>query len=308
MSKIIVTHKSPDLDAITSVWLLKRFLPEWSSAKFDFVPAGQKLSGHYKKEGDVVEVIGSNEIIHVDTGLGALDHHQFQDETICAASVVLEYVRSQPDNILDKDDFTPAALEKIIDLVIDEDHFQQVFYADNASYLREFTFVGILDGLKLQQSMYDDKILEMGMLCLDALVLSFVSRVEAEEELENKGKKFTTKWGDAIAFETVNDTVMKIAQIKGYAVVVRQDPSNHLLRIKAQPRMRKDKKYNGDGQKERDIDLTPVYEIVKEKDPYASWFLHASKRMLLNGSSKNPNTIPTKFSIDEVIEILQSVK
>ncbi len=305
--KIIVTHKSPDLDAVTSVWLLKRFLPEWKDAKVDFVPAGQKLSGHYKKEGEAIEVIGSNEVIHVDTGLGVLDHHQFQDETICAASLVFDYVRNQSDNTIDTNTATESALEKIIDLVIDEDHFQQVFYADSASYLREFTLIGVLDGLKLQQPVYDEKILEIGMLCLDALLLSFISRVEAEEEFENKGKKFKTKWGDAIAFETVNDTVMKIAQIKGYAVVVRQDPANHLLRIKAQPRMRKDKKYTGDGQKERDIDLTPVYTIVKEKDPYASWFLHASKRMLLNGSSKNPHTVPTKFTLDEVIEILKSV-
>lgn len=306
--KIIVTHKSPDLDAITSVWLLKRFVPEWSSAKVDFVPAGQKLSGHYKKEGEAIEVIGNNEVIHVDTGLGALDHHQFQDETICAASIVLTYIRNLPNNTLNEQEYALAALEKIVDLVIDEDHFQQVFYADSASYLREFTLVGILDGLKLQKPAYDDKILEMGMQCLDALLLSFISRVEAEEEIKSNGKKFKTKWGDAIAFETVNDTVMKVAQINGYAVVVRQDPSNHLLRIKALPRMRKDKIYNGEGQKERDIDLTPVYDIVREQDPYASWFLHASKRMLLNGSSKNPNTVPTKFTIDEVIEILQSVK
>ncbi len=306
MSKIIVTHKSPDLDAVTSVWLLKRFLPGWENAKVEFVPAGQKYSGYYKKEGEAIEVVGSNSIIHVDTGLGALDHHQFQDETICAASIVLNYVRNQEGNKIEEQKLASEALDKLVDLVIDEDHFQQVFYPDSDSYLREFTLVGILDGLKLQQSVTDIKIIEIGMLCLDALLLSFISRVEAEQEFENKGKKFKTKWGDAIAFETVNDTVMKVAQLKGFSVVVRQDSSNHLLRIKAHPRMRSDKKYASGGQKETDIDLTGVYETVREQDPYASWFLHASKRMLLNGSSKNPNTVPTKLNLEEVIEILES--
>lgn len=306
--KLIVTHKSPDLDAVTSVWLIKKFLPEWKDAKTEFVPAGQKYQGHYKKEGDVIEVVGNNHIIHVDTGLGKLDHHQFQDETICAASLTFDYVNEQEDNTLKEYKYGFEALEKIIDLVIDEDHFQQVFYQDSDSYLREFTFVGILDGLKLQNTVNDHKIVEIAMQCLDALFLSFISRVEAEAEFEQTGRRFKTKWGDAIAFETVNDTVMKVAQLKGYSVVVRQDPSSHLVRIKSLPRKRPDKNFHDSAQKEIDIDLTPVYEILKEKDQYASWFLHASKRMLLNGSSKNPNTIPTKLELDEIVKLLESIE
>ncbi|HRN96607.1 MAG TPA: DHH family phosphoesterase [Candidatus Levybacteria bacterium] len=296
MSKIIVTHTSPDLDAVTSVWLLKRFLPEWANAKVAYVPAGQQLENNSEE----------HEILHVDTGMGELDHHQFQDETICAASIVRDYVLKQPDTTLTEQSKI-TALDHIIDLVIDEDHFQQVFYPDSDSYIREFTLVGILDGMKLQPGIDDDHIIARGMEALDALLLSFESRVTAEEELKN-GKTFSTKWGDAIACETVNDTVMKLAQIKGYSVVVRLDPSSHLLRIKAWPRMRSDKKHTSSIPKERDIDLTPVYTIVKEKDPYASWFLHASKRMLLNGSSKNPNSISTKLEIDEIIEILKSIQ
>ena len=56
-----------------------------------------------------------------------------------------------------------------------------------------------------------------------------------------------------------------------------------------------------------DIDLTPVYEKVKELDPEASWFLHASKRMLLNGSSKNPEMRGSKLSLDEVIDVLKNI-
>lgn len=303
MAKIIVTHMAPDLDAVTSVWLLKKYLPSWRDAKVQFVPAGQKLGGLDANEDTVIEKYSGDEVIHVDTGMGALDHHQFQDETKCAASIVYDYVRTQPDTLL-RDESEIKALNHIIDLVIDEDHFQQVFHDDSASYLREFTLVGILDGMKLQEGISDTQILQKGMESLDALILSFQSRVQAEDELKD-GKVFSTKWGDAIALETVNDTVMKLAQIKGYSVAVRLDPASHLLRIKAWPRMRKDKQY--ENVQEKDIDLTPVYTIVKERDPYASWFLHASKRMLLNGSAKNPQSIPTKLEMDDIIDILKSL-
>ena len=41
--KIIVTHNSPDWDAITAVWLIKRFLPNWENAEVQFVPAGDRI-------------------------------------------------------------------------------------------------------------------------------------------------------------------------------------------------------------------------------------------------------------------------
>ena len=85
--KIIVTHNSPDWDAITSVWLLKRFLPGWEKAVVEFVPAGEKSekrnpSASLRARGlenrieEAIEKVGDEEIVHVDTGLGPLDHHQ----------------------------------------------------------------------------------------------------------------------------------------------------------------------------------------------------------------------------------------
>ena len=51
--KIIVTHASPDWDAITSIWLLKRFLPGWNTAEIRFVPAGERLkSSEFRIEAD----------------------------------------------------------------------------------------------------------------------------------------------------------------------------------------------------------------------------------------------------------------
>ena len=92
--KIIVAHNAPDLDAVTSIWLLKRFLPGWEEAKLEFVPAGTRKDGSHANElTDPIEKIGENEVIHVDTGLGPLDHHQTSDDKVCGASLTWDFVR-----------------------------------------------------------------------------------------------------------------------------------------------------------------------------------------------------------------------
>jgi hypothetical protein len=55
-----------------------------------------------------------------------------------------------------------------------------------------------------------------------------------------------------------------------------------------------------------DIDLSAVYEVFKTKDPAATWFLHASRHMILNGSAKNPDMKPTSLTIPQIIEILKN--
>ena len=51
--KIVVTHTSPDMDAITSVWLIKKFLPGWETATVRFVPAGERIDSGKWKNGNV---------------------------------------------------------------------------------------------------------------------------------------------------------------------------------------------------------------------------------------------------------------
>ncbi|MEK7092362.1 MAG: hypothetical protein AAB907_01925 [Patescibacteria group bacterium] len=66
--KTIITHTSPDLDAITSVWIVKRFLPEWHDALVEFVPAGQRTKKIKNPNlTEVIEVTPMGEFMHVDT-------------------------------------------------------------------------------------------------------------------------------------------------------------------------------------------------------------------------------------------------
>ena len=94
-----------------------------------------------------------------------------------------------------------------------------------------------------------------------------------------------------VAVYTKNDGVMDAAIKNGYAVVLRKDPAQGYVRIT--------------GSNSHKVDFTKAYELIAKKDDIANWFLHASKVLLRNGSTRNPNMKPTTMSIEEVVEILE---
>ena len=71
--------------------------------------------------------------------------------------------------------------------------------------------------------------------------------------------------------------------------MVQKDTKTEHVRIKARP--------------DSKVDLTEVKDKLAKLDPEATWFLHISKRMLLNGSTKNPAMRPSKLSLKKVIEV-----
>lgn len=304
--KIIVTHNAPDLDAVSSSWLIKRFLVGWQDAEVVTVPAGSRINTQRASD-DVIEHLDGKEVIHVDTGLGPLDHHQTSDDNLCGAKLTLDYVLEHSEE-LKKNKHKAEALKRMIDYVVNDDHFQEVFYPEPTADVYEFSLVSLLAGIKVQYPKDDQTCLRYGFDMLDTAVHGFENRIWAEEEIKEKGVEFETKWGKALGIETINDEVLKLAQLMGYVVAVRKDPLNGGVRIKARPKKRaKSKELSAQSYENVDVDLTPVYDIVKEKDPQASWYLHVSKRMLLNGSSKAPNMRGSKLELSEVIEILKSL-
>ena len=299
--KIIVTHTSPDWDAIASVWILKKYLAGWQHAKVEFVPAGQK-SMRSVKLGDqitsVIEETDGDEIIHVDTGMGPLDHHQIFDTNICGASRVWDYIQSELKK--SNDTLTEEHLEamnRIVKVVVDIDHFKEVFWADPAADHHEFSLIGVLDGLKLFKPDQDSHYVDFGIECLDSMYHAFETRIWAEKEIKENGIYFDTRWGKAVGFLTLNDTVIKLSQKMGFVLVLRKDPRKGYVRIKVRP--------HEEGKE--NIDLTPIYEKLKDKDPDATWYLHVSKKMLLNGTPKNPKMIPTKLSLEEIIKTIKEL-
>lgn len=275
----VVCHHTPDLDAITSVWLLKRFLPNWQEANMRYVPAGKTLDNR--------PVDSDPHVWHVDTGMGKLDHHQ-SNEFTCAAKKVYEYL---VDELSGNSSWKDEALSRIVEVVNFYDHFREVSLPDaNADY-HVFGAADIIDGLKIVYSQQDQKIMDIGFMMLDAIYKVIQEKVWAEKIIAEEGIEFESKWGKGIGFETLNDAVLKISQKMGYFVALRKDPKKGYIRIKGLP--------------QTSVDFTQAYETLKAKDTQATWYLHPSKKILLNGTTKNPDMRPTSLSLKEIMEVLR---
>lgn len=272
--KTIVTHIGPDLDAITSVWLIKTFFPGWKEAGIAFVPAGKTLNNMAPDE--------NQDIIHVDTGFGRFDHHQTDADTCASVLVYEEIIKT-----IGQDE----ALRRFVGVVNEIDHFREVFFPNPTADYWDLGIISQIDGWRLIHSEDPLKVVALGMDALDAIYKTFQNKVWAEKEMKEKAVHFDSPWGNAFGVETTNDEVVHLGQKMGYAVVIRRDPRKGYIRIKSLPK--------------DDIDLTDVYNTLKQKDPAATWFLHASRHMVLNGSAKNPDMRPTKLSLQEIIDVLK---
>lgn len=287
--KKIVTHFAPDLDSVASIWLIKRFLPGWEEAEVLFVPAGETL--------DDEPVDSDPNILHVDTGLGKFDHHQL-DEGTCAAKKIFDFLRTENLSRVKRErrktkNWSEETLERLVEIVNDIDHFREVFYPNPTADFYELGMEVILDGLKLIYRDQDERIVEFCLEALDGVYKKFQNKVWAEKLLKEEGVEFKTKWGKGIGVETTNDEVIKLGQKQGFKIVVRKDPKKGYVRIKARP---------------EGIDLKDVFEKLKKTDRGATWYLHPSGCMILNGSTKNPKTKPTKLSLKEIVAFLPKAK
>ena len=276
--KLIVSHLNPDLDAVASVWLIKKFLLGWSKAELAFVIAGET----YKKQ----PVDSNPEIFHVDTGLGELDHHQ-SNEYVCAAGLCYRKLQGLKEQKLKK--IETEALERILDILCEVDHGRDISWpeAENDRYL--FFLEDILGGLR-SLGEKDEQIIEFGCRALDSVFRMMKDKIRAEEILAGpKVVEFQTEWGKGVGVVTGNESVLEIGEKMGYTLVVKKDDKKGSARIYARW--------------DRGVDLTKVCQKLKKLDPSATWFLHASKCLLLNGSSRNPKMKPTKLSLKEIIAV-----
>ncbi|MBI4066236.1 hypothetical protein HY411_00825, partial [Candidatus Gottesmanbacteria bacterium] len=233
--KTIVTHIGPDLDAITSIWLVKKFFPGWEEASIAFVPAGKTLNNTSPDE--------TPDIIHVDTGFGKFDHHQ-SDTNTCAAQLVYNSVKETKSE--------DAAMTRMLAVVGEVDHFREVFFPNPTADFWDFSLVSQIDGWRLLYPDNPIKIIALGMETLDGIYKTFQNKVWAEKELKDKAVHFDSPWGKAFGIETTNDEVVHLGQKMGYALVIRRDPRKGYVRIKSLPK--------------DDIDLAPVYNTLKDKD------------------------------------------
>lgn len=278
--KKILTHINPDSDAVVSVWLIKRFLVGWEKAEIGFVQA--TASG--EKDPGVDENL---EVLYVDVGRGKLDHHQ-TGEYLSAASLCWNYIKEkrlgQKLNPLES-----QAIEELVETETEIDNARDLQWPEIKKSRYFFYFHLIVDGLR-SCGETDQQVIEFGFRSLDATLLNLKAKNKAEEELK-KGIVFETPWGRAIGLESANKQVLFRGEVQGYVMVVKKDPKSGGVQIYS----RWDKK----------VDLTMAYKKFREMDPKSDWFLHATKRLLLNQASANPNMRPTKLSLEQLIEVLK---
>lgn len=278
MAKIIVTHINPDLDAIAGIWLIKRFFPTWEKADLQFVPAGKTFRGAPPDD--------DTAIIHVDTGFGKFDHHQTAKFT-CAAELVYKEVKKRQQ----LSDDNNSALERLIKVVVEIDHGRDISWADSEGDRYEFSINNFSSNIKFPQEIKDLEKTEYFLPILDAVFQTFKNKIKGENELK-KGHEFKTPWGKGIAVETGLDDVLTIGEKMGYVLVVKKNPKDGHTRIY--------------GRWDKKIDLTDAFEKMQKKDLMASWYLHPSKCLLLNGSRSDPDMVPTKLTLEEIIKIIKN--
>lgn len=276
--KIIVTHISPDFDGIPAIWLLRKFHPEFRTARVELVPAGDNTFGNQPVDSDP-------DVLHVDVGGGKFDHHKTNEFT-CGAKLVLEYLIRE--GYVEEGD---EVLRRIVNVITELDHgWDSYKWPEPDSDRWEFSLHNVLSGLKMAFPRNNDKYISWVSDSLDGVYLIMQSKVKAQKEVD-KGLKFKTRWGEGVAVYTRNDGVMDVAIKGGYALVVRKDPNEGYVRVT--------------GSNAHNVDFTKAYELITKKDKVGHWFLHASGVLLRNGSTRNPNMKPTKMTIEEIVAILE---
>ncbi len=277
--KLIVTHLSPDLDAITSVWLIKKYLPGWSEAETKYVPAGSTYENKKPEE--------QEDIIHVDTGFGRFDHHQDNKHT-SASKKVFQFLKEK--TLIFETDV--PALEEIVTFVTEIDNFQQVYYLENQSSRYDFYLFQIIEGLR-PIIKNNDQLLSFVSQLLEAELNVIKKKMRAESEI-GLGYIFQSKWGKSLALETKIGETINIAFRRGFTLVIQKNPDTGNIRIKTMPDRKK-------------YDLSSLAQAILKRDKQGTWFFHAGKTMLLNGSSNNPNFVPSQLSLKEIIEIVTKI-
>lgn len=272
MAKIIVTHLNPDTDAICAVWLIKRFLPGWKEARVKFVPQGETFRGQPPDS--------DPEILHVDTGLGKFDHHKDYAKT-CSGILVWEYIKKKTGK-------RDPAIDRLLRVVLDIDRAQDLLWKESTEDRFLFYLSELLGGVIAKKG--GEKALGLGMEALDGVYKLMQEKIEAEKILKS-AETFRTCWGKGVALETENTSVVYLAERIGYAVVVRRRPVRGHFGIYARP--------------DKGINLTPVYRKIKKLESGASWYLHPSKQLLLCGTFGHPNVVPTRLSLEKIVEILK---
>ncbi len=268
--KTLVTHINPHLDDIFGIWLLKKYDPKFRDFDINFISATHEKAG---KE--------TEDRVFVGTGGGKFDEHKEGLKT-CAGSLVFDYLKQK--NLLPHEELEVKALEEMV-----EWNKQIDMGLAPTSEFGEFSvqaFIRSKDSNK--DSSLDD--VKLGRKILDRILVVQIRTQQSVKDWENR-LEFETQFGKTIAVKS-NTIDRPFCKRMGGDLFLLLSP-----------------RYNGVQffTPSHTLDLSPIYEKVKQMDPEADWFLHQSHHMVLCGSSSAPGAKQTKLSFDELVEVAKSV-
>lgn len=213
MNPTIVTHRSPDWDALGSVWLLKRYHPGLENAEVRFVNTGAPD----------LELLAQAAAV-VDTGREfdperlRFDHHQLpgrESVKTCAMKQVWEHLGQSFFDYKSKKD-PVGHLRVLVDLVWAGD-----VGSGYAQTSRVAGIHAILSAWK-NQGLSDEELLRRGMELLDAIDIHLRRLCEANDELEYRCLQFRSSDGALVAIRDGGPEVSWAAFESGARVVLFQ--------------------------------------------------------------------------------------
>ncbi len=275
MVRTIVTHLSPDLDAICAVWLLKKYLRGFDTAEVVLLPAGSTYEDK--------PVDSDPNVIHVDSGYGQFDHHDTSDYT-SAARKVLEYLKSK--KALHVRDIEP--LDRLVEMVTYSDHFKEIFFPRPEEDYYLLFGKDLIHHYKAVSNS-DNDVIEFGINILEATLYGVRQKIRAETDIED-GYIFKSSYGNSLGLYCGNSQALVLAQKKGYLLVIQKNPSRHFVKIKLHPKSKKN--------------LKKVHDLLIKKDPTSTWIYHSSGKMIISGSAYNPNVVTTNLTLDALVKIV----
>lgn len=167
----IVTHTSPDWDAIGAVWLLQRYVPDGAGMPVVFVHTGNP---------DATVLASATYVVDTgrdyDPARGRFDHHQLATagET-SATEMVWRWLREMARG--------SSCVAPIIDLITDADG--RCVTSPAATVSRAVGIHAMLSAWKAQQ-LSDAELLRRGMGVLDDIASTLIARKRAAETLQER--------------------------------------------------------------------------------------------------------------------------
>jgi hypothetical protein len=278
MTKMIVTHIHPDLDAIMSAWMLVRFdQSRYGDAKFEFVPAPTTYKG--------LPPDNDPNIVHVDVGGGKFDHHKPGGFTTCASKLVWEELIAE--GLVSP---TDTALKEMAAIALEIDTFADCYWPGTDQPRMAMMLHEVIPALHRLQTHDNEAVLRMVFVYLDG-VYQRLKDWEKGKEAIMEGEEFESAWGKGIAVSTAADDVSKTAQKMGYEIVVINDTTHGHLKIKTAPAVK--------------LPLKAIYDKICERESPDRWVYHNSGHMLFSGSDKGGLQEKTQLHLNDLLEMIK---